>query len=256
MKTKYVLSLSFGKDSLALLLEIIRQKLPLDYVVFCDIKFTKDISGEHPLMNEWIKKFAENKVNNLLYESGYECFVQHITYKKTFCEQFYTAKLRGKHIGDKYGFPYVVSAWCNSRLKLEPIRNFISKLIKQNYCVYEYIGIALDEQKRLERYKTLEKNNHKYITLADFNITEIQAMELVKQYDLLSPKYQKSFRGGCWFCPKQCMWDLYCLWNDYPDYFNYLEQMESDSHNTFKPNKTLNQIRTNFENGKTPKKKK
>lgn len=51
---KYVLSLSFGKDSLALLIEIIKRKLPLDYIIFCDIKFNDKISGEHPLMAEWI----------------------------------------------------------------------------------------------------------------------------------------------------------------------------------------------------------
>ena len=38
-KMKYVLSLSFGKDSMAMLIEIMKRKLPLDYVIFCDIRF-------------------------------------------------------------------------------------------------------------------------------------------------------------------------------------------------------------------------
>ena len=75
------------------------------------------------------------------------------------------------------------------------------------------------------------------------------------EYGLLSPKYTNSFRGGCWFCPKQSMSDLYGLWQDYPSYFDKLQEMEKDSFNTFKPNLTLKQIRDRFENGYKPKKK-
>lgn len=187
---KYVLSLSFGKDSLALLIEVIRRKLPLDYVIFCDIKFSDKIGGEHPLMAEWIPKAEQ------ILKDKFGIDVIHLTAKKNFIEQFYTVKNKGRHIGDRYGFPYTIGAWCNGRLKLDPINNFIKKIIKQNGAVTEYVGIASDEPKRLERYKKLETKNHKYITLADLGITELQAMDICGQNDLLSPKYQKSFRGG------------------------------------------------------------
>ena len=245
----YVLSLSFGKDSMALLLEVLKRKLPLDYVIFCDIKFDNNISGEHPLMAEFIpiaEKVLKEKFN---------INVIHITAKKNFTEQFYTIKQRGNHKGDLYGFPFVIDAWCNSRLKLDVINNFIKDILKKD-SVTEYIGIALDEPKRLLRYKKLETDNHKYITLADLGISETQAMEICKKNNLLSPKYEKSFRGGCWFCPKQNMNDLYNLWKDYPDLFYKLESMEKDSHNTFKINITLREIRQRFEIGKIPKKRK
>ena len=187
---KYVLSLSYGKDSMAMLLEVIRRKLPLDYVIFCDIKFNDEISGEHPLMAEWIPK-AEKTLKD-----KFSINVIHLTAKKNFMEQFYTVKEKGNHIGDRYGFPYTIGAWCNGRLKLDPINKFIKDIIKQYGAVTEYIGIAKDEPKRLERYKDLETDNHKYITLADLDIDEFQAMDICEQYDLLSPKYKNSFRGG------------------------------------------------------------
>ena len=81
-------------------------------------------------------------------------------------------------------------------------------------------------------------------------------MEICRENNLLSPKYENSFRGGCWFCPKQSMWDLYQLYTNYPEYFNILEEMEKDSFNSFKPNKTIKQIRQQFESGKMPKRKK
>ena len=246
---KYIASVSFGKDSLAMLVEVIKRKLPLDYVIFCDIKFNDKISGEHPLMAEWIPK-AEKLLKD---KFGIE--VIHLTAKKNFTEQFYTVKQKGNHIGDHYGFPYTIGAWCNGRLKLDPINNFIKGIIKEYGAVTEYIGIAKDEPKRLERYKQLETKNHKYITLADFNISEAKAFEICQANNLLSPKYKKSYRGGCWFCPKQSLNDLWNLWKDYPDYFNMLEEMEKDSFNSFKPNLTLKQIRAKFESGKKYNKK-
>lgn len=80
-------------------------------------------------------------------------------------------------------------------------------------------------------------------------------MDICKENGLLSPKYQNSFRGGCWFCPKQSMWDLYQLWINYPTYFNKLVEMEKDSFNTFRANKSIVQIKIDFENGKVPKRK-
>lgn len=223
--------------------------MPLDYVIFCDIKFNNEISGEHPLMAEWIPK-AER-----ILEERFGIKVIHLTAKKNFTEQFYTIKEKGNRIGLRYGFLYTIGAWCNDRLKLQPIKQFIQGIIKEYGAVTEYIGIAKDEPKRLDRYKELETENHKYITLADLGIDELQAMEICRQNDLLSPKYTNSFRGGCWFCPKQSMSDLYNLWKDYPKYFDMLVEMEKDSFNTFKPNKTISKIKREFEAGKVPKKK-
>lgn len=246
---KYVLSLSFGKDSMAMLIEVIRRKLPLDYVIFCDIKFNDTISGEHPLMAEWIP-YAEKRIKDL-----YGVDIIHLTAKRNFTEQFYTVKEKGNRIGLRYGFPYTIGAWCNSRLKLDPIKTFLTSLKKQGFALTEYVGIASDEPKRLERYKALEKHDHKFVTLADLKITELMAFDICKEVGLLSPKYENSFRGGCWFCPKQSMWDLYQLWLNYPQYFDMLENMEKYSHNSFKPNNTLKQIRIRFLQGHIPKRR-
>ncbi len=186
-KPYYILSLSFGKDSMALLIKIKEMNLPVDEVIFCDIKFSDEISGEMPLMAEWIPT-----AEKILLEK-FNIKVTHLTAKKNFIQQFYTIKRKGKHIGDNYGFPYVIRAWCNGRLKLDPIKNYLKTI---NSPIVEYIGIAKDEPKRLTRYKELETDNHKYITLADFDISEEETFNICKEYDLLSPIYSSSFRGG------------------------------------------------------------
>ena len=48
--TKYIASCSFGKDSLAMLIKIKELGMPLDEVIYCDIRFDDNISGEMPKM--------------------------------------------------------------------------------------------------------------------------------------------------------------------------------------------------------------
>lgn len=231
--TKYIASCSFGKDSLAMIIKIKELGMPLDEVVYCDIRFDDNISGEMPKMAEFIPK-AEK-----ILKDKFGITVKHLTYKRTFKEQFYTKKEKGKHIGDNYGFPYVIGAWCNSRLKIEPIRKYLKS---QTETVIQYVGIAYDEPKRYERL-----NHETHIApLYDLKITEKEAMEICKKYDLLSPIYEDSFRGGCWFCPKQRLSQLKNLYKNYPKLWDTLKDMEKDSHNTFRPNTTLEQLEERF----------
>lgn len=228
---KYVASCSFGKDSLAMLIKIKELGMPLDEVIYCEIMFDENTSGETPEMYNFIKK-AEK-----ILKEKFSITVTHIK-GITFKEQFYKIKQRGNHIGDNYGFPYVVGAWCNSRLKIEPIK----KYFKDNEDVIQYVGIAYDEP---ERYERLNHETH-ICPLYDLKITEKEAMEICEKHDLVSPIYKTSFRGGCWFCPKQSIKQLKWLYKEHRDMWNTLKSMEKDSHNTFRPNMTLAQLEERF----------
>ena len=83
--------------------------------------FDDEISGETPEMYQFIKK-AEK-----ILKDKFDIKVKHLR-GITFKEQFYKIKKRGKHIGVNYGFPYVIGSWCNSRLKIEPIRKYFKKM--------------------------------------------------------------------------------------------------------------------------------
>lgn len=231
---KYVASVSFGKDSLAMLIKIKELGLPLDEVIYVDIMFDDNISGETPEMASFITK-AEKILK--------EKFNIEVTHLKgiTFKEQFYKVKQRGNHIGDNYGFPYTIGAWCNDRLKMQPIKEYMRK---QTDDVIQYVGIAYDEPKRYER---LNHNTH-IAPLYDLKITEAEAMKICEKYDLVSPIYKTSFRGGCWFCPKQRLSQLKWLYKEHNDLWNILKDMERDSFNTFKPNATLKDLEERFEN--------
>ena len=233
---KYIASCSFGKDSLAMLIKIKELNLPLDEVIYCDIRFDKEsLSGEMPLMREFIPK-----AEKILYEK-YNIKVKRITSDVSFLEQFYKTKKRGKDIGNNYGFPYIIGSWCNDRLKLRPIKKYLKSFSEK---VIQYVGIAYDEPKRYERL-----NHETHIApLYDLKITEKEAINICKENDLLSPIYETSFRGGCWFCPKQSISQLENLWLNYPELFNRLLELEKDSFNTFKVNRTLKQFDEKFKN--------
>ena len=59
-----VFNLSFGKDSMATLILAAEQGIPIDRVMYCDIRFNNEISGEHPLMAKLIPT-AEKRLKKL-----------------------------------------------------------------------------------------------------------------------------------------------------------------------------------------------
>ena len=243
---------SFGKDSMGTLILAAEQGIPIDRVMYCEIKFNNEISGEHPLMAEWIPT-AEKRLKEL-----FGITVDHAYSGVSFEEQFYKVKQKGNHVGDRYGFPHVVSAWCNSRLKLDAIRKYQAQF--GNDEVTHFVGIAYDEPLRWERMLKKQTEKQKYRSLlVERKLTERDAFEICKRYDLLSPMYSVDgiYRGGCWFCPKQCLADLYGLWKNYPELYEKLLEMEPYSHNTFKPNGvTLESLAERFKAGYVPKRRK
>jgi len=230
---KYVASISYGKDSLAML-EIIKQNnLPLDRIIHSEIWATDTIQADLPPMIEF-----KDKADKIILER-YGIKVERVRAKVTYEEQFY--KVRGERAkpenqGKIYGFPMVKGGWCVDRLKVKP-------LYKATKNCHTYLGIAVDEPQRL---KSLTEN--KSSPLADYNITENECLKICKELNLLSPIYTKeTLRGGCWFCHNQSLKQLKLLRDNYPKYWEIMLKWDNDSLVTFKPDKTLHQIDKYFD---------
>ena len=248
-----IFSLSFGKDSMANLILSAEQGIPIDRVMYCDIRFNAEISGEHPLMAKWIPT-AEKRLKEL-----FGITVDHAYSGIGYETQFWTKKQKGTGQDMYYGFPHLLSPWCNTLLKIKAINKYFREVVGGGGYNTQFVGIAADEPIRWARMEAKQTEKKKYRSLlVEQNLTEQDAMAICKKYDLLSPMYGVDgiFRGGCWFCPKQCMADLWSLWKNYPTYFAKLLQMEPFSHNTFKPNCTLEELKNRFENGYIPKRRK
>lgn len=57
------------------------------------------------------------------------------------------------------------------------------------------------------------------------------AFDLCKEYDLISPIYEISRRGGCWFCPNQSYSQIAWLKRTHPELWDELRRL-SEEENT------------------------
>lgn len=90
----------------------------------------------------------------------------------------------------------------------------------------QYIGIAVDEPKRLERLK--DGKLQKISLLEKYGLTEDDVRELCRKYDLLSPIYRFTKRGGCWFCPNTGNGELKHLRTNHRDLWQKLLDLEKE----------------------------
>ena len=138
MKQKfYVVSLSGGKDSTAMLLRLIEERRPIDLILFCDTGL------EFPQMYEHLKRlerYIGRKITYLKAEESFEYyFLKYTPIRKN-------PKLM-QYSGMSWAGPY--NRWCTAMLKTRIIAKYLKELKKQ-YEMIEYIGIAADEPKRIK----------------------------------------------------------------------------------------------------------
>ena len=184
---RYLASCSFGKDSLAAILLAKKHGEPLDEAVYCEVMFDKTISGEVPEHRD----FIYTKGIPALERMGIKVTV--LRGKKTYVDLFTGRITRGPKKGMLRSFPVCGKCYVQRDCKLRPILRYQKTLPPDTV---QYIGIAKDEQERLLRLEGRQVS-----LLEKYNCTEQDAKELCRQAGLLSPIYQFTNRGGCWFCP-------------------------------------------------------
>ena len=211
---KYIASWSGGKDSTASIILAHEMGEPLDFIIFSEVMFDANISGELPEHIDFIK----SKAIPLFEQWGYEVKILHsdASYMDIFMEE----TTRGKYFGTGMmkGFPMASKCAINSRCKVKPVK----KYLKEEESFIQYIGITMDEPKRLER---LKKNQ--ISLLPKYGYTEDMAYDICKKYDLLSPMYEFTKRGGCWFCPNCRKNQLYHLRSKHPELWEKLLKLEN-----------------------------
>jgi 3'-phosphoadenosine 5'-phosphosulfate sulfotransferase (PAPS reductase)/FAD synthetase len=216
----YVASISYGKDSLKMLDVIKTRGLPLDRIITFDVWATDTISADFPEVTEFKKKMDIYIKENYGIEVEHLCARYKDGRKVTYENYFYTINSKKQQI---YGFPMILGAWCNSRLKIGASRGAVKSSDVQ------YIGIAYDEK---NRQKSL--NSRKVAPLVDFGIDEDLCGLHCKYEGILSPSYKSSYRDGCWFCHNQGIDQLRHLRKKHPELWQMLLKWDADSPVTFK----------------------
>lgn len=217
---QYILSLSYGKDSLACLGAIERLKWPLDRIIHAEVWATDTILADLPPMVEFKAQADE------IIRKRWGLTVEHVRANQTAEEQMYHIRTRGHRIGERMGWPMVAFAnhGCELQkaLKVRPMQKFQGNAVT-------YLGIAADEISRLEGLSDTRKS-----PLAAAGWTESMCRKWCEENGLLAPIYEKAARSGCWFCPSQTIMQLRNLRHDHPELWTFMLRWDADSPVCFK----------------------
>ena len=215
----YIASCSFGKDSIATILLAMLHNEPLDRIVSVEVMFdnARGISGEDPEHIQWVKEFAIPRLKEF---TGIDTDLirnEKDDYLTEFFKKRGTKTKSPERIGKYQGF--LLGGFCrmNSIGKMTPMRRYWRQFGK-NFI--SYVGIAADEPERLERL-----TGRSISLLAKYGYTERMSFELCAKYDLLSPNYVNSSRGGCWFCPNNKVHGFCELRRKHPELWEELRKL-------------------------------
>lgn len=207
MKKDYtVANLSGGKDSTAMVLRKIELGEHIDEVVCCDTY------KEFPAMYRHIEK-----VKKVVEGAGIKFTI--LRSEQTFDYLMFERpiKRKNKALEGNKGFSWAGphQRWCTSRLKTNVVRKYLSDLNKE-YNVIQLIGIAVDEQYRLERQYASREDVA--FPLVVWGWSEKQCLQYCysKGYDW-EGLYEIFERVSCWCCPLQSLEELRKLRRCFPD---------------------------------------
>lgn len=151
---EHILSLSYGKDSLACLEACKLLGYPIDRVIHAEVWATDTIPAELPPMVEF-----KAKADRIIKER-YGLTVEHFAAERerererlSFDKQFYTVYETGKNRGNIYGFPMRKGSWCNSMLKIRPLNSNLRANVLHDSSKEERPSI----QRKADRVSDVEK---------------------------------------------------------------------------------------------------
>ncbi len=207
-----IASVSWGKDSLAMLRVLIRDGYALDEVVFYDtgMEFGAiyDVRDQTlPLLGEKGVKYTELRPKDPMWWS-------------MFCRP---VRKRGTDVVHKHGY-----GWCGGACRwgtTEKQRALDKYAEERNALVY--VGIAADETARLEK----ETKPYKLHPLADFGMSEADCLQLCRDLGYTweqegVPLYDILDRVSCWCCRNKNQRELRAIHDHLPAYWERLVAME------------------------------
>ncbi len=168
---------------------------PLNIILFVEVMYDhkRGLSGENPKHMAFIKNTAKP-----LFESwGYQVVILRSAkdYLSFFNHIIQNPTKHKEHKGLRFGFPHTGTCGIKRDCKIKAVNDFLKTFDEQTI---QYIGICPEERKRLT---SLHKQKNSISLLEKYGYSGKMAMEKCREYGLLSPGYELSDRGGCWFCP-------------------------------------------------------
>lgn len=217
---KYYASVSFGKDSLAMLFMLIEKKYPLDEVVFFNngMEF-KALYDTRDLLLPYLKK------KGIMYTELYpeRPFLYSMLEKPI--------KKRGTNIIHKYGFSWCggVCRWGTSE-KLRALR-------KHTKDGWDYVGIAADEVHRFDK----AKRENRILPLVEWGVSEKDALQYCYDKGIRWQEnnvflYEILDRVSCYCCGNKNLKELKNIFRYLPEYWEKLKELQARTDRPFRRN--------------------
>ena len=230
----YIVSFSGGKDSTAMLLHLLELGEPIDEILFCDTTL------EFPEMYAHIEKVKKD-----IERYG----VKFTTLKPPFDFEYFLLKkkIHKKDGSIRYGKSWANSRarWCTKELKVNVIKRYLRDL-KTKYNIIQYVGLAVDEQYRLDRKNN--KASHFKHPLVTWGWTEHDCLLYCKNLGYTwGGLYDLYDRCSCWCCPLQGVSSCRLLWKHHPKLWEKLKKLDREASSNFMANYTVDMLEAKFE---------
>lgn len=208
---KYIATISGGKDSTVMCDMLLKNKYPVDYIVFTDTLHEFDV------MYQYIKKVNE------YFQLRHKKEITFLKPEKTLEDMVF-----GK-IGDRSerregwlrGLPMPIGfpCWWRRESKNYPFEKWLKEKGIKEYFIY--IGFTTDEPNR-----KMQGTEFLYPLIDIFRMSERDCQQYLIQQEMENPLYKHFTRTGCSFCPAQSDRSFYQIWKHYPKEWNYMKKLE------------------------------
>lgn len=238
-KTAYhVASFSGGKDSTAMVLRMIELGEQLDEVIFCDTTMEFPAMLRHVAKVRQVIESAGIKFTELRAEHDFEYYL--------------TAHMADNRKPDSdiygvpgYGWAGHMSRWCTTTLKTGVISKYL-KSLREDHDVIQYIGIAADEDYRMERKGN--QNPHHRHPLRTWGWTEADAMAYCRAQGFdWEGLYDLYKRVSCWCCPLKSLDELRVTRQHFPELWARLLDLDRRQPKKFQYGRTVEELDRRFE---------
>lgn len=228
---KYIASVSFGKDSLCMLLLLLSKDVRIDEVIFYDTGM--EFSCIYKI---------RDRIKEILKIRG-------IKYTELTSEELFEYYMFDKVVYKRDGSTQKGYSWCGGRcrwgttMKNRIIRNYLKENYGNEY--YEFVGIAYDEQHRMKA------NSNKIYPLVDYQFKESDCLKYchdsgfnwiedgIELYSVLD-------RVSCWCCSNKNLKELRNYYKYLPTYWNKLKDLQSKTNRNMKSNYSVFDLEERF----------
>lgn len=210
-KHEWSICWSGGKDSTATVILCHEYNIPIKEIIYVRMMYDENTPATIPVMTDFVDK-AQKVFEGWGYKVRIEYGIE--TASNIAHKRFKRSKYPERN-GKQYGVMGFMRGICKfTDVKQRTIR-------KLALSDYQMIGYAADETERL---KLLD--DKKQSIMVTLNISESEAFDICKRYNLLSPLYELGLgRDGCWFCPNAKTKEREMLRRDFPELIAEINKM-------------------------------